>query len=64
MVGALGPITSSGYTCVADVLQYTEYAVMIPFFWVGGAHAAESLLPAPETGTNEKPSGWSGAVLK
>ena len=40
MVGLFGPITCSGYACVADVLQYTVYAVMMPFLGMGGVQVA------------------------
>ena len=39
-VGKIGPITCSGYACVADVLQYTVYAVMMPFLGMGGVQVA------------------------
>ena len=42
MVGIFGPITCSGYACVADVLQYTVYAVIFPYFTEGANHMAES----------------------
>ena len=40
VVGIFGPITCSGYACVAEVLQYTVYAVMIPFLGMGGVQVA------------------------
>ena len=42
MVGIFGPITCSGCACVADVLQYTVYAVIFPYFTEGANHMAES----------------------
>ena len=42
MVGIFGPITCSGYACVAEVLQYTVYAVMMPFLGMGGAQTSKS----------------------
>ena len=40
MVGIFGSITCSGYTWLADLLQYTVYAVMMPFFGMGGVQKA------------------------
>ena len=42
IVGIFGPITCSGYACVAEVLQYTVYAVMMPFLGMGGAQTSKS----------------------
>ena len=42
MVGIFGPITCSGYACVADVLQYTVYSVIFPYVTEGADHMAES----------------------
>ena len=33
-----------GNSCVADVLQYTVYAVMMPFFGMGGVQNNEKLV--------------------
>ena len=40
MVGIFGSITCSGYTWLAEVLQYTVYAVMMPFLGMGGVQKA------------------------
>ena len=40
MVDIFGPITCSGYACIAEVLQYTVYAVMMPFLGMGGVQIA------------------------
>ena len=42
MVGIFGPITCSGYTWLAEMLQYTVYAVIFPFVTEGTDHMAES----------------------
>ena len=42
VVGIFGPINCSGYACVADVLQYTVYAVIFPYVTDGADHMAES----------------------
>ena len=42
MVGIFGPITCSGYACVADVLQYTVYVEIFPYFTKDADHMAES----------------------
>ena len=42
IVGGFGPITCSGCTWIAEVLQYTVYAVMMPFFGMGGVQTAKS----------------------
>ena len=42
VVGIFGSITCSGYACVADVSQYTVYAVIFPYVTEGADHMAES----------------------
>ena len=42
VVGIFGTITCSGYACVAEVLQYTVYAVMMPFLGMGGVQTSKS----------------------
>ena len=49
MVGIFGPITCSGYTWLAEVLQYTVYAVMMPFLGMGGVQVAVNELGEPGT---------------
>ena len=44
------------------VLQYTVYAVMMPFFGIGGDHRADSWLGEPGTLDKEKLNGDGGAV--
>ena len=61
-VGKFGPIICSGYACLAEVLQYTVYAVMMPFFGMGGDHRADSWLGEPGTVDTEKFNGGDGTV--
>ena len=44
------------------VLQYTMYAMMIPFFIIGGDHRADSWLGEPGTVDTEKFNGDDGTV--
>ena len=36
----VGIFTCSGYACITEVLQYTVYAVMMPFLGMGGVQVA------------------------
>ena len=54
MVGIFGPITCSGNDWLIDVLQYTEYPVMIPFRGIGKAQLVESEVDDPVTGNKVK----------
>ena len=47
---------------MAEVLQYTVYAVMMPFCCMGGDHRADSWLDEPGTVDTEKFNGDDGAV--
>ena len=40
--GTFDPTTCSGYDWLAEVLQYTEYPVMIPFLGIGADQLADS----------------------
>ena len=42
IVGTFGPITCSGYTWLANILQYTVYLVIFPYFTEGADHMEES----------------------
>ena len=64
MDGIFGPINCSGYACVADVLQYTVYAVMIPFFGMGGAQTIKSWFGNPEKEVDKMSSGGDGTAKK
>ena len=50
MVGMFGPITCSEKNWLIDVLQYTEYPVMIPLRGIGKAQLVESEVGNPVTG--------------
>ena len=54
MVGIFGPITCSGYDWLVEVLQYTEYPVMIPFLGMGRDQLAERAVGDPGTGDSVK----------
>ena len=64
MVGIFGPITCSGYACVAEVLQYTVYAVTMPFFGMGGAQLAKSWFGEPGTEATKMFNGADGTAGK
>ena len=53
MVGIFGPITCSGNDWLIDVLQYTAYPVMIPFFGMGTPQLAKRAVRVPGIGNNE-----------
>ena len=53
MVGIFGPITCSGNDWLREVLQYTVYAVMIPFLGMGTDQLAERVVGEPGTGDNK-----------
>ena len=53
MVGIFGPITCSGNDWLVEVLQYTVYAVMIPFFGMGTNQLAKRAVGDPGIGDNE-----------
>ena len=61
-VAPFGPITCSGNACVADVLQYTVYAVIIPLVWMGGVQAIAISLGEVVTGAIEILDGAVGTV--
>ena len=52
IVGTFGPITCTKNDWLIEVLQYTEYPVIIPFFGVGRDHLANSDVGDPRTGDN------------
>ena len=54
MVGIFGPITCSWNDWLIEVLQYTVYAVMIPFFGMGADQLAERAVGNPATGDSVK----------
>ena len=60
MVGIFRPITCSGNDWLIEVLQYTVYAVMIPFLCMGTDQLAESKFEKPETEDNEMLMGDEG----
>ena len=62
MVGIFGPITCSGYTWLAEVLQYTVYAVMMPFLGMGGVQLAVNWLGESGTAAKETFRGGEGTV--
>ena len=62
--GIFGPITCSGYTWLAEVLQYTVYAVMMPFFGMGGAQTIKSWFGDPDKEVDKMSSGGDGAAKK
>ena len=64
MVGIFGPITCSVYACVADVLQYTVYAAMMPFFGMDGVQLAKSWFGEPETEAKKMFNGADGTAGK
>ena len=61
-VATFGPIICSGYARLAEVLQYTVYAVMMPFFGMGGNHRADSWFGEPGTVDTEKFNGDDGTA--
>ena len=62
IVDALRPIKCTGFSCDSEGLQYTLYAVMIPFLLTGGVQLINSLLGKPGTGTNVTFSGADGTI--
>ena len=64
MVGIFGLITCSGYACITEVLQYTVYAVMMPFFGIGGAQTIKSWFCDPDKEVNKMLSGGDGTAKK
>ena len=64
VVGIFDPITCSGYACVAEVLQYTVYAVMMPFFGMGGAQTIKSWFGDPDKEVDKMSSGGDGTAKK
>ena len=62
VVGIFGTITCSGYACIADLLQYTVYAVMMPFFGMGGAQISKSRFGEPDRDASEMFSGGDGTA--
>ena len=64
MVGIFGPITCSGYACVAEVLQYTVYAVMMPFLGMGGVQTMKSWFGEPEIDPSTTLCGGEGTTDK
>ena len=62
IVGIFGPITCSGYTWLAEVLQYTMYVVMMPFLGMGGVQTAKSWLADPRMKLSETLSGGDGTA--
>ena len=63
MVGTFDPITCSGYDWLAEVLQYTEYPVMIPFLGIGADQLADIWDGEPATADREKFWGDDGTVI-
>ena len=54
IVGIFGPITCSGNDWLREVLQYTEYLVMIPFLGMGTDQFADSAVEESGIGYSVK----------
>ena len=64
MVGLFGPIICSGNDWLIEVLQYTVYALMIPFLCMGADQLADRAVGEPGTDENETFKHDDGTEIK